>query len=227
MYNSYFENDGAIKDYIGMYGIGFYQINQSTYLGLSREQGAVFMSVEKIEKVDFCFDGSGFKDFKEMAIAMNDEVITNKNNNIDRKEQSLNESDAPCAAAKKELIAIEKSINKKMADANSAMKSGSTNMAMMAAASDPKDQIIKQRLAFEIKNCKALQSSRNNSLTAAQRNKHGQDAACYLIKISFLRNIERKMTTIEVDHRNSIPKAAMEKNQLYLQSLKQLSTLCN
>lgn len=227
MYNSYFENDGAIKDYIGMYGIGFYQINESTYLGLSREQGAVFMSIEKIEKVDFCFDGAGFKDFKEMAIAMNDEVITNKNNNIDRKEQSLNEGDAPCADAKKELIALEKSINKKMADANSAVKSGRANMAMMAASSDPKDQIIKQRLEFEIKNCKALQSSRNNSLTAAQRNKHGQDAACYLTKISFLRNIERKMTTLEVDHRNNIPKAAMEKNQLYLQSVKQLSTLCN
>ncbi|MNY43595.1 hypothetical protein D3C86_1785690 [compost metagenome] len=158
---------------------------------------------------------------------MNDEVITNKKNNIDIKEQNLNETDGSCAAAKKELIALEKNINKKMADANSAVKSGRTNMAMMAAASDPKDQIIKHRLEFEIKKCEALLASRSTLITAAQRSKHNQNAACYLIKISFLRNIEHKMTTIDVENRNNIPKAAMEKNQLYLQSTKQLTSLCN
>jgi hypothetical protein len=71
MYNGYFDNDGIIKNYIGMYGIGFYQINESSYLGLSREQGSIFMSIEKIEKVDFCFNGAGFKDFKEMSIGTN------------------------------------------------------------------------------------------------------------------------------------------------------------
>ncbi|MNK28868.1 hypothetical protein D3C87_472530 [compost metagenome] len=227
MYNGYFDNDGKIKNYIGMYGIGFYQINESTYLGLSREQGSIFMSIEKIEKVDFCFNGAGFKDFKEMATTMNDEVVNNKNRGLEMKEQNLNESDGLCSDLKKELIALEKSINKKMADANSAVKSGRSNIAMMAAASDPKDQIIKHRLEFDIKKCEALHFAGNTSLTAAQRSKHSQNAACCLIKISFLRNIENKMTTIEVNNRSNTPKAAIEKNTLYLQSIKQLPTLCN
>jgi hypothetical protein len=52
---------GLLKSYLGSYGVGFYNIDDITFLCVATEYKFMNMEITKIEKVNFLFDTTSFK----------------------------------------------------------------------------------------------------------------------------------------------------------------------
>jgi len=60
-YGKDYPTSGVLKSYLGSYGVGFYNIDGTTFLCVATEHKFMNMEITKIEKVNFQFDTSSFK----------------------------------------------------------------------------------------------------------------------------------------------------------------------
>ncbi len=64
LYGTPLPANGVFKNYLGNYGVGFYNINDATFLCLATESKVMKTEITKIEKVNIEFNTTGFKEKK-------------------------------------------------------------------------------------------------------------------------------------------------------------------
>lgn len=60
-YGINYPTTGVLKSYLGSYGVGFYNIDNNTFLCIATEHKFLNIEITKIEKVNFQFNTSSFK----------------------------------------------------------------------------------------------------------------------------------------------------------------------
>lgn len=234
LFSAYHAQRISIKDYIGAFGTGYYKDSMgNTMIALAVESDKHFVKIEKIEDVNECFDGRDFGDEMQEAIATNEEIIREKEKDLEY--QGNNDPKKNCEAAealvqhKRQMLDKEKNLNNFLKAGGSAQSREGLRLGAMAM--DVIDKVVTDRLELEKRICSqeySLYIYNNNSgygekLKTIANNK----IQCYNIAINQLNELKTQLEQINARNGTNYAKAISEKNLHYFKKIKDIDLNCN
>lgn len=235
IFSTEFKPKMPLHDYLGMFGVGYYKGeygNTNISFALDSDPQNV-IRIDKILDVAVCFDGSSFTDEIEEAKETNNEIIADREEDLQHRTNSGN---VDGCAARDLLLTHERNMLEKEKKANELLENGANlnsvaSQRIIMAASDPVNELIKQKLEMQIKICDLeysnyiLQNEYDNRNESIQNN--NIRIGCLNNSIGQLNNLETQMNANTNQNQNN-PGIAMGKNStLYFQAISTINVTCN
>lgn len=222
-----------LKDYAGAFGTGYYADSLgNTFICLAVESENNFVKIEKITDVNECFDGSSFKDENQDNIQTSEELIKEKEKDLDYQDNLEYNKNCEAGAA---LVLHKRQILEKEKNYTDFIKAGGNpngkdGLRIGAAAQDVIDQVITHRLETEKKIC-----AQDYSIYVASKEYNGEKnkeraqnkKQCLSAAVRQLDDLQKYLEAINVRNGTNFAKAVREKNLLYLNKMKEIDTSCN
>ena len=233
MYGNGYPVDGNVKNYLGANGIGFFLIGEETFLCLSQEKGDKYTTVDRFEEVNFCFDGSEFKDRIGTAVREDNKINEEANKQIEASQRSISNSNSYCKDFEQKLLDHKALMLKLREKADQLLEAHANmndpaNQKTMADAQDPINDVIRQRLEFLKDQCDARYTRDKIATTEAQKKRANDKIVCLQERINALNELEDKLNKIGEESVNNVAQAQLKKSMFYLTNVgKVLKITCN
>lgn len=234
LFGLYQGNRIRLQNYLGAFGTGYYQDESgNTFMCLASEAPNSYVRIDRIEDVAECFDGSGFSDEMEAVREANNEIIADREEDLEYRTQAGN---VDGCEARDLLLEHEKRMLEKEKRANELLNNGANlnstaSQKIILESGDPVNEVIKHKLELQIRICELeysnyiLENEYDNRSQSIQNN--NTRIGCLNSSIGQLNDLETQMNTIGNQNQNNPGLALGKKSTLYLTGLQSINLNCN
>jgi hypothetical protein len=232
-YGNGYPIDGNLKDHLGMFGLGFYLLGEETVLCLSQEKDDKFTTIDRLENVNFCFDGTNFKDEIAAAVREETQMIEDDKKQIEESQQGIISNNSYCKDFHQRILDHKAMILKNREAANKLMErhapvNDPENQRIIASAQDPVNEAIRLRLETLADQCDANYTLTKIATTDAQRKRAKDRINCLQERINALIELEDKLIKINEENASNPAQGQLKKSVYYMTNIGKVTRIrCN